>query len=246
MDNPLISVITVVYNSERFIEKTIQSIINQSYKNIEYIIIDGQSTDKTVDIIKSYESKIAFWISEPDKGLYDAMNKGLAHAKGDYVLFMNSGDKLYDKDTLEIIFKNPAADIYYGDTVIINESNAEVGLRRLRPPKKLTVKSLKKGMLVCHQSLIVKRNITPKFDLRYTYSSDYDWVIKVVKNSEKTFNTNQILSRFMEGGQTSDTVYDGLKERFIIMKKHYGQFSAIMLNILLIPRFFVYLFTKRI
>lgn len=245
-DNVKISIITVVYNSEKYIEATIQSIINQTYKNFEYIIIDGNSKDKTIDIIKSYEDKISYWISEPDEGLYDAMNKGIKIAKGDYLLFINSGDKLYDSTTLEKIFNNEEADIYYGDTIIINEKGEDLGYRRLRPPKQLTFKSLKKGMLVCHQSFIARKNIIQSFDLNFKFSADFDWVINTVKNSTSTVNTELVISRFMEGGQTSDTVYRGLKERFNIMKKHYGFFSAIMQNVFLIPRFFSYLITKKI
>ena len=243
---PLLSIITVVYNSEKFIEGTIKSIIDQTFNDYEYIIIDGKSKDQTLDIIKKYDNKVNKWISEPDKGLYDAMNKGIELAKGEYILFMNSGDKLYDKNTLESIFKNSTADIYYGDTVIINESEQELGPRRLRPPKKLTSKSLKNGMLICHQSLIVKKSISPLFNIEYKYSADYDWSIKCVKNATQVINTNLIISKFMEGGQTSNTVYKGLKERFDIMKKHYGLISAIMQNLFLIPRFFGYLLTKKI
>ncbi len=244
--SPKISIITVVYNSERFIEATIQSILNQSFKHFEYIIVDGGSTDRTIDIIKKYDDKVSYWLSEPDNGLYDAMNKGLQIAKGDFLLFINSGDKLYNNRTLEIIHKNINADILYGDTIIINENNESLGLRRLRPPKTLTLNSLKKGMLVCHQSFIIRKSIAPNFNTDYKFSSDFDWVIKSVKNTKKIYNTGQIISKFMEGGQTSNTVYKGLKERFLIMKKHYGLFSAIMQNLLLIPRFFGYLITKKI
>ena len=244
--SPKISIITVVYNSERLIEATIQSVLNQEFKNIEYIIIDGGSTDKTVDIIKKHDDKISYWVSEPDDGIYDAMNKGLQIANGEYLLFINSGDKIFDKLTLENVFMNGDADIFYGDTMIINEKDEELGLRRLRPPKQLTFKSLKNGMLVCHQSFIIKKDNAPLFDISYKYSSDFDWVIKSVKNTKKIYNTDQVISKFMEGGQTSNTVYKGLKERFLIMKKYYGLFSAIMQNLLLIPRFFGYLITKKI
>ncbi len=105
-NQPLISIITVVYNGEAFLEQTIQSVINQTYENIEYIIIDGGSTDKTVDIIKKYENKIDYWISEKDDGIYDAMNKGIDRASGDFVNFMNGGDTFYDKSVLENIFKD--------------------------------------------------------------------------------------------------------------------------------------------
>jgi len=243
---PKISIITVVFNSEKFIEATIKSILSQTFKNVEYIIIDGNSRDKTVDIIKAYEDKISLWISEPDKGLYDAMNKGLLRAKGEYILFINSGDKLFNNTTLEEIFKLPEADVYYGDTLIINTEGKELGLRRLRPPENLNFQSFKKGMLVCHQSFIAKKSLVPLFDLSLKYASDYDWTIEILRKSDKIINTQLTISRFLEGGQTSKTVYKGLKERFIIMKKHYGLLSAIMLNLLLIPRFMGYLITKRI
>lgn len=245
-NTPKISIITVVFNSEIYIEPTIKNILNQTFKNFEYIIIDGNSKDKTVDIIKAYEDKISIWISEPDKGLYDAMNKGLMHATGEYILFINSGDKLFNNTTLEDIFILPEADVYYGDTLIINTEDQELGLRRLRPPEKLNFKSFKKGMLVCHQSFIARKSLVPLFDLSFKYASDYDWAIKILRKSDKIINTHLTISRFLEGGQTSKTVYKGLMERFIIMKKHYGLFSAIMLNLLLIPRFMGYLITKRI
>src|SRR5688572_4810851 len=96
---PLLSIITVVYNGEQLLEKTILSILNQTYTNIEYLIIDGRSKDRTVDIIKKYENKISYWVSEPDKGIYDAMNKGMNAAKGDYIWFINAGDVIHAQNT---------------------------------------------------------------------------------------------------------------------------------------------------
>ena len=245
-ENIKISIITVVYNSVNLIGRTIKSVINQSYANIEYIIIDGGSNDGTLNIIKKYENKIQTLISEPDNGLYDAMNKGIEVAQGEYLLFINSGDELFNNTIIELIFNNKEADIYYGDTIITNEDREELGLRRLRPPKKLTLKSLKKGMLVCHQSLVVKKSVIVKFNQTYTFSADFDWIIETVKKAGIIINTNTIISKFLEGGRTSNTVYKGLLERFSIMKKHYGFLPAIMHNLLLIPRFIGYLITKRI
>src|SRR5690606_2467889 len=99
--HPKLSVITIVYNNVKDIERTILSIITQTYDNIEYIIIDGGSTDGTLDIIKKYQHKVSQWVSEPDKGIYNAMNKGLKMSSGDYILFMNSGDEVYDQRTVE-------------------------------------------------------------------------------------------------------------------------------------------------
>jgi glycosyltransferase involved in cell wall biosynthesis len=197
---PVVSVITVVYNCLSLIEKTILSVINQTYPNIEYILIDGGSTDGTVEIIRLYESRISYWISEPDKGIYDAMNKGIAAATGDYVWFMNAGDQIYAKDITEKIFNGKAiqsgespvanqteqqwAKIYYGDTMIVDSEYREVGLRRLRPPEVLTWKSFKKGMLVCHQAILVSREIAEPFDPQYRHSADFDWVLRALKKAE--------------------------------------------------------------
>jgi hypothetical protein len=193
---PLVSVITVVYNGLNLIEKTIHSVVRQTYPNIEYIVIDGGSSDGTVEIIRLYETDICFWISEPDQGIYDAMNKGLATATGDYVWFMNAGDQIYSNDTLEKIFADSTlqpikasvsglcAKIFFGDTMIVNSDYREVGLRRLRPPEVLTWKSFKKGMLVCHQAIIVSRHIAEPFDPKYRHSADFDWVVRALKKAE--------------------------------------------------------------
>jgi len=228
---PLLSVITVVYNSEASIKKTIQSVIQQTYPNIEHIIIDGASTDNTLKIIKSYNHVVSFWISEPDKGIYDAMNKGLKYAHGDYIWFLNSGDLAYSSDTISNIFSNKTlAFVYYGETVIINKNDKVLGMRRLVAPDHLSWRSFRDGMLVSHQSLIVKRDIAPKFDIKYKYCADFEWVIKTLKDisPEKIINVNQVVSMFLDGGRTKQTVVPGLFERFKIMSKYYG----------LIPTFF--------
>ncbi len=158
MSEPLkISVITVVFNGEKHIGRTIESVLNQSYSPIEYIIVDGKSTDGTLKVIGSYPG-ISRVISEPDQGLYDAMNKGLKTATGDYVWFLNSGDQVNNNNTVEKMVEGMEGipDIVYGGTMIIDEAQNEVGDRRLRPPAQLTWKSFRQGMVVCHQSILVK------------------------------------------------------------------------------------------
>ena len=185
---PVISVITIVFNGAGLLEKTIRSVTGQSYPNIEYLIIDGGSTDGTTNIIRQHEQQVSYWISEPDRGIYDAMNKGLALATGDFVWFMNTGDRIYSDDTLEKIFHSGPASgdppdlalIYYGDTMIVDAEYREVGLRRLRPPEVLTWKSFKKGMVVCHQAILVNRQIAEPFDPQYSHSADYDWVLRAI------------------------------------------------------------------
>jgi hypothetical protein len=193
---PVVSVITVVYNSLSLIEKTIKSIISQTYPNVEFIVIDGGSSDGTAGIIRLYEKQVCYWISEPDHGIYDAMNKGLSAATGDYVWFMNAGDRVYADNTLEKIFTDDRsrtdsskggrqwAKIYYGDTMIMDMEYQEVGLRRLRPPEVLSWKSFKRGMLVCHQAILVSRDIAEPFDPQYRHSADFDWVVRALKRAQ--------------------------------------------------------------
>ena len=226
---PLISVITVVYNGEEHIGRTIESVIGQTYKQIEYIIIDGKSTDLTLDIIAGYD-RVDLLLSEPDSGLYDAMNKGLKMATGAYVWFLNTGDQVYSKDTVELMVAGLEGlpDIIYGGTMIIDENQNEIGDRRLRPPDKLTWKSFRQGMVVCHQSLIVKRELAPAYNLTYRLSSDIDWAIRAAKNADHIHNSNQVLSRFLEGGLTEHNIKAGLKERFRIMRHYYGLIPTVL------------------
>ncbi|HZH55525.1 MAG TPA: glycosyltransferase family 2 protein [Sphingobacteriaceae bacterium] len=120
---PTLSVITVVYNNVKDIARTLHSVLDQSYPHIEYVVVDGGSTDGTLAVLRQYEDRISQLISEPDEGIYDAMNKGLRMATGDYVLFMNSGDELYASNTVEAVFASASdSDIYYGETELRNES----------------------------------------------------------------------------------------------------------------------------
>ena len=240
MDNPKISVVTVVYNSKALIENTVKSIINQSYNHIEYIVVDGGSTDGTIDILNSYKKNISTLISEPDHGIYDAMNKGISLATGDFVVFINSGDKFSSNDILEKIFSHPeaaSADVVYGDTDITDSEGNIIHSRRHRPPERLNWKSFKRGMLVCHQSFIAHRNLVESYNLNYRYAADFDWCIRILKKSKSVYNSRQVISLFLEGGQTRKTIVPGLKERFKIMRHHYGLVSAIYRNIILGVRF---------
>ncbi|MDP4266624.1 MAG: glycosyltransferase family 2 protein [Bacteroidota bacterium] len=241
---PQISIITVVFNSEKYLEGTILSIINQTYKNIQYIIIDGGSTDSTVDIIKKYEDQIYYWVSEPDKGLYDAMNKGMNKATGEYLWFINSGDKIFEKDTVESIFseKKDYTDIYYGETVITDENNNIIGMRRLKTPESLNWKSFQKGMLVCHQAIIVRRNVTVPININYRHSADFDWIIRILRKNPTITNTKKILVKFLDGGVSKKTIKKSLFERFHIMRENYGLIPTILNHFIIGVKFFGFLF----
>lgn len=233
-DSPKISIITVVFNNVKYIERTILSVVCQTYPEIEYIIVDGGSNDGTTDIIKKYEANIARWISEPDEGLYHAMNKGLSFSTGDYIWFINSGDEIYEKGTVTTMFSgigNEFPDIIYGNTIITDTRGDKIGDRRLTPPEVLTWKSFKRGMLVSHQSIVVKKQLAPEYDTNYALASDIDWVIRVMKSSVIIRNSNMYLSRFMEGGISRRNLKSGLKERFKILVKHYGFFPTAIRHI---------------
>jgi glycosyltransferase involved in cell wall biosynthesis len=223
MNQPLLSVITVVFNNVKDIERTIKSVVKQSYTNIEYIVIDGGSTDGTLDIIKQYKNQITHLISEPDKGIYDAMNKGLLLAKGDYVLFMNSGDEIFEKDTVQKVLNSyPNSDIYYGETEMLNEQLLSEGRRRHQSPEELTLKSFKYGMSVSHQAIYIKRSLTSLFDPQYQLSADIDWILSAIQKSKKIVNTKQYVAKYLMGGMSKKRHRQSLLERYQIFRKYYG------------------------
>lgn len=221
--HPKISVITVVFNNVRDIGFTLESMASQSYKNVEHIVIDGKSTDGTLEILTKHKEQIDILISEEDQGIYDAMNKGLKLATGEYVLFLNSGDAFYDENTLSDIFSNSeGADIYYGETKLIDENRNIIGDRRHKTPEKFTWRSFGRGMNICHQAIYIKRSIAPEYDLQYKISADIDWVIRAAKKAKTCVNTRMYTTRYLVGGLSKQRHKEGLKERYIILKKHYG------------------------
>jgi glycosyltransferase involved in cell wall biosynthesis len=242
-NHPVFSVVTITYNASHCLTETILSVLNQSYPAIEYLIIDGASTDGTLDIIRQYEAGISYWTSEPDKGLYDAMNKGLQQATGDYVWFMNAGDKIHSADTLRQIVsllqkETDLPDIIYGETTLMDEKGESLGLRRLRTPENLTWKNFRMGMRVSHQSFIVKRTIAPLFDLQYRYSSDFDWCIRCMKEARTIRNTHLVLAAFLDGGLSTIQRKTSLKERYRIMCRYYGKPSTMLLHLWFALRFY--------
>ena len=239
-----ISVITVTYNAEEVLLRTLKSVERQSFKNIEHLIIDGASKDGTLAIAEEYKQRVSYdvtIISESDKGIYDAMNKGLRLAQGDYLVFLNAGDCLHAADTLELIEERgerreePA--VIYGDTDIVDDEGRFLGHRHLSAPEKLSWKSFRRGMLVCHQSFYVRRDIaaTIPYNLNYRFSADVDWCIRVMKEAESRglamVNTHAVLTDYLKEGQTTKNHRASLKERFIVMKHHYGLFTTIIMHL---------------
>ncbi|HSZ71495.1 MAG TPA: glycosyltransferase family 2 protein [Cytophagaceae bacterium] len=226
-EQPVVSIITIVYNGGKLLEGTIQSIVKQDSARIEYIVIDGGSKDETLDLIRKYDDQIDYWISEPDKGIYDAMNKGLKAATGEYVWFMNAGDQVHGEHVLEAIFsKDKEADVYYGETNLVNENRKVLGTRSERStrqlPDALTYHDMLYGMVVCHQSFIARRSLVGPYDTNYRCSADIDWVIEVLKKSTKIVNTQCILSDYLVGGFSIQQQKLAWKERFQIYNHHFG------------------------
>jgi glycosyltransferase involved in cell wall biosynthesis len=246
---PIVSIITITYNAEKFLEKTILSVLAQTYPYIEYIIIDGKSKDGTLDIVKKYETHIATWISEPDKGIYDAMNKGLERATGEYVWFMNAGDEIFSPDTLAHIMSLPTADVYYGETEFRDLVGKYLGLRSevtpLRLPARLTWKSLQMGLMVCHQAILVRKNIAPQYDLAHHYSADTDWVIRALKQAQSITNVQATVAVYLQGGFSRRNLRKSLLDRFAIMRKHYGLLHTLGSHVRIVWRSFWFLVKTR-
>jgi len=236
---PRVSIITVVFNEAETIGQTIASVASLTWPHVEYLVVDGGSGDGTVDILKRNEALISKWHSGPDGGLYDAMNKGMEMASGDYFWFINAGDEPASADILEKVFhEKDDADVYYGETLLIDADGEEIGLRRLAPPTSLTWKDFRFGMLVSHQSFIAARRVSKKYDLRYRFSADYEWCLHALRNAQEVRNTGLVLSKFREGGLTRQNILPGLRERFTIMVKYFGWLSAIFAHFRIAPRFF--------
>lgn len=237
---PKFSVITVCYNAEATIEDTIQSVISQTYHHVEYIIVDGASKDRTMDIVNRYREHIAIVVSERDKGLYDAMNKGIGLATGDYLCFLNAGDSFHEDDTLQqmvhSIHTPQLPDVLYGETELVDHEGHFLRMRRLSAPEVLTWKSFRQGMLVCHQAFFPRRDLVMPYDLRYRFSADFDWCIKIMKKSKVLHNTHLTLIDYLAEGMTTRNHKASLKERFRIMTRHYGWTSTLAFHLWFVLR----------
>ena len=245
------SVVTITYNAAAVLRPTLDSVMMQDYPNVEHLIIDGASTDETLAIAKAYQKlsdeaengHVVKIQSEPDKGLYDAMNKGLRLATGDYIIFMNAGDRFPEADTLDKVMlaavvgdgeERPA--VLFGNTDIIDDKGNFLYHRRLSPPERLTWRSFRYGMVVCHQAFYARIDIARSlpYDTTFRYSADVDWCIRVMKEGERQHlllrNIHAVVANYMEEGQTTIHHKDSLKERFEVMRRHYGLLTTVLLH----------------
>jgi len=226
--HPLISIITVVFNDENNVENTMLSVINQNYKNIEYIVIDGKSKDSTVANIKKHKHDIAYWISEEDKGIYDAMNKGIDAANGDLITFMNSGDRYLTTDVFDNI-RIPCFIPTIYRTHFGNEKYAKVRSSKLSIP-------------YCHQGIVFE-NKGLKYDLKYNYAADYDYYLRHDYDLLPFSTSGKV---FYDNRGVSSNSWVARKELALIIKRKFGVFYGVRSYILFGIKFllikFVYFF----
>ncbi len=228
---PLISVVTVVYNAVNDIEATIQSVVNQTYKNIEYSVIDGDSVDGTKDVIEKYIHNISFFKSEPDNGIYEAMNKGIVKATGDWVIFMNAGDTFYSNDTIQECYNeglfNVSNDIIYGDRILFDPV-CEKKIEQFAEIKKLNF-----GMHLFHQSCFVKLSLHKKYLYKETFriAGDFDFLYTVRKKKYLFKKTNIKICVFALGGVSNDDLKQLYETKKVIMNHNKNFFLKLFYSI---------------
>jgi glycosyltransferase involved in cell wall biosynthesis len=222
-DKPLISIITVVFNGEKFLEETIESVINQIYDNVEYIIIDGGSTDSTLDIVKQYEDRIDYWVSETDGGIYDAMNKGITLCSGKIVGIVNADDVLYKNATEKVakVFIDQGISFTCGTVHICNEDGEFI--RESRSLDAIELNTLKyKQMPFPHPTVFVSINTYKNlglYDTEFKVSADYDFVLKLLSVNSKFSYIQSPISKFRLGGVSGG--YKSVFENRKVLLKHH-------------------------
>ncbi|UBM58903.1 glycosyltransferase [Marinilongibacter aquaticus] len=224
---PFVSIIVVTYQAEKFVARTLESIERQIDKGFELVVIDGNSNDQTMPILRKYKYLIDILVSEPDKGIYDAMNKGIRLANGRFLWFINAGDEIADEHTLGNIHSACLAetDLIYGDALLVNSEGVARGTRSALTPHKLHEnidwRALKYGMLVCHQSLLVSKEIAPNYMLN-NLSADLDWEINSFKRADSPLYLSFSLSKYLEGGISNQRLGRSLWDRFKVLHSHFG------------------------
>ena len=240
-----ITYVTITYQAAKVLQRTLDSVLEQDYPEITHLIIDGASTDGTIEMVNNYiersnatnQGHKVLLMSEPDNGIYDAMNKGLRSLDGDYVCFLNAGDFLPAPDIashIAAVADNQA--VLYGDTDIVDGEGHFLHHRRLSPPEDLTWKSFRQGMLVCHQAFYARTDfaIATPYNQKYRYSADVDWCIRIMKAAAKEnvplLNLHMVVANYTEEGQTTIHHRESLIERYRVMESHYGRISTFFMH----------------
>ncbi len=245
-----ISIITSVYNNKRTIAESIESVLSQTYNNIEYIVVDGASTDGTFDIIKQYQNKISTFISEPDKGIYDGLNKGIKLATGDVIGFLHSDDLYQNNRVIETIaqtFKDNQVDSIYGDLIYVRQHDTSKVVRYWKSGV-FSIKKLSQGWMPPHPTFFVKRKKYEEFDgfdTRFQIAADYDIILRLLgKHSITTYYIPKILIKMRIGGKSNKNLKNlflkSLEDIKAMKKNGIGHPSSIIIkNISKIPQFLI-------
>ena len=224
------TIITVCYNAEDCIEETIKSVLNQTFKNIQYIVIDGASTDNTLKIINKFKKEIDIIISEPDEGIYDAMNKGLNLANGHFLNFLNAGDSFYNSNTLGLVHNK----IKEGTKIVSGDFNLILANNKLKfiKTKKITWKYFKKDFYACHQAIFIHYSIVSFYDVNYKIKADYKWVLDALSKTEEAsvVKIHQPLVNYDANGFSSQNSFNNLNELIRLHKNYFGRIQ-ILLNL---------------
>lgn len=234
-----LSIVTVCYNDEKNLTRTLDNLRRQPKDHVQIIVIDGGSEDNSKNIIQANQDLISDWVSEKDKGLYDAMNKGIQMCRGQYIVFLNAGDVFHDDHVLPYVFQNHQnADILYGDSIFVHQDGSYKSPRHKIIPKSLNWKSYKKGMVICHQALFVKSSIAVLYNTTYKVCADLDWAIRSTKKAASTCNLGITVCDFQDDGISSRKRIQALIERWRILSHHYGIWQTFW-NHLSIPLAFI-------
>lgn len=231
MSEPLFSIITVTYNAAETLRPTMVSVASQSCRDYEHLVIDGASTDDTAIVARELGTELTVFTSEPDQGIYDAMNRGLDRARGQYLIFLNAGDSFHTHHTLEDIAQairhNDFPGIVYGQTELVDNQRRYIGPRHLTAPATLTLASFADGMVVCHQAMAVLKKVTGLYSMKYRFSSDYDWVIRCLQRSRHNVYIDEVIVDYLYEGTTTRNHRASLRERFKIMCHYYGTIPTV-------------------
>lgn len=223
---PLLSIITVTYNAGESLGPTLTSVAEQTFTDYEHLVIDGCSTDNTATLVKQLCTPRTVFTSEPDSGIYDAMNRGIDRSQGQYLIFLNAGDTFHTPQVLQdiatAIQENKEPGIVYGQTVLVDNERNYVGPRHLTAPATLTLESFADGMVVCHQAMAVLKKITSLYSMKYRFSADYEWVIRCLQRSRHNIYLDEVLIDYLYEGTTTRNHRASLRERFKIMCHYYG------------------------
>ena len=238
---PLFSIITVTFNAEDTVGATLASVRSQTCTLYEHLIIDGASTDSTLALCRDGATERQRLFSAPDRGLYDAMNKGIVRSAGKYLIFLNAGDTFHSSSTLQKIANTIISENYpgvvYGQTDIVDAARCKVADRHLMAPEKLSLKSFAEGMVVCHQAFVALRLLTGPFNTGYRFSADYEWCIRVLQHSKRNVYVPGVIVDYLNEGLTTRNHRKSLLERFRIMEYYYGWPRTVFNHLKFVPRY---------